>query len=332
MNIDDSNGNTEHEEKDDLIAEENSSEEIVAGEEIPVTQNDEPVSEAVDNEPSPAADAAAAAASPNGMGAMPKLLILVGILVLVGAGLVFWKNKVGAHGSTQAITKKDMEMILVDMNPMMLRQLSQNPEAKKELADNVRELFAIASQAEKEGLAGDANVKRELDNIDYELLAVSYDKAMNKDKGPMPPFGFISEEQVNAFWNGEGGDRTFMDKIGLGTNNAKSREAAFQRFLDAKIALAKESGGIPADREISEDEIKQAKDYFAKTRIYHDEAMSKKGVADSGLPEDFLKRSNSKPNCKRRSFLPVVMRPNNWLKRSRSLTRTLKNILRNIPN
>ena len=196
-----------------------------------------------------------------------------------------------------------MELILVDMNPMMLRQLSQNPEAKKELANNVRELFAIASQAEKEGLASDANVKRELDNIDYELLAVSYDKAVNKDKGPMPPFGFISEEQVNQFWNGEGGDRTFMDSIGLGTNNAKSREADFQKFLDAKIALAKESGGIPADREISEEEIKQAKDYFAKTRIYYDEAMSKKGVKDNGLPEDFFEKVELQVKLQKAQFL-----------------------------
>ena len=237
------------------------------------------------------------------MGALPKLLILLGVFVVIGAGLVLWKNKVGGHGSNEPITKQDMELILQDMNPMMLRQLTQNPEAKKELANNVRELFAIASQAEKEGLASDANVKRELDNIDYELVAVSYDKTMNKDKGPMPPFGFISEEQVNAFWNGEGGNRTFMDKIGFGTNNAKSREAAFQRFLDAKVALAKESGGIPADREISEEEIKQAKDYYAKTRIYHDEVMSKKGAADNGLPADFFQKVELQTRLQKAQFL-----------------------------
>ena len=94
-----------------------------------------------------------------------------------------------------------------------------------------------------------------------------------------------------------------MDKIGLGTNNAKSREAAFQRFLDAKIALAKEGGNIPADREISEDEIKQAKDYFAKTRIYYDEAMSKKGVKDSGLPEDFFEKVELQTKLQKAQFL-----------------------------
>ncbi len=254
------------------------------------------------DEPSPAVKTAAAAAS-KGSGALPKLLALLLVFILLGAGLVLWKNKVGGHSSGEnKITKKDMELILADMNPMMLRQLKQNPEAKKELADNVRELFALASQAEKDGAANDANVKREIENIDYEIVAVTYDKAINKDKGPMPPFGFISEEQVAQFWNGEGGDRTIWDNFGLGMNSAKKREAAFQTFIDSKIALAKESGGIPADREISEDEIKQAKDYYAKSRIYYAEAMSKKGVKDSGLPEDFFEKAELQTKLQKAQF------------------------------
>lgn len=248
----------------------------------------------------------ASAGASNNSSALPKILALIGVFLLIGAGLVFWKSKVGAHAATDLtspVTKKDMELILADMNPMMLRQLSQNPEAKKELAGNVKELFALASQAEKDGAGNDENVKRELENLEYEILAVSYDKAINKDKGPMPPFGFLGEDQTTAFWNGEGGSRTFMDSVGLGTNNAKSREAAFQRFLDSKIALAKESGNIQADREPSEDEIKQAKDYFAKTRIYYAEAMSKKGDANSGLPEDFFQKADLQIRLQKAQFL-----------------------------
>ena len=70
-----------------------------------------------------------------------------------------------------------------------------------------------------------------------------------------------------------------------------------------KSRLAKEGGNIPADREISEDEIKQAKDYFAKTRIYYDEAMSKKGVKDSGLPEDFFEKVELQTKLQKAQFL-----------------------------
>ncbi len=268
------------------------------------TVDEEPVSETTVEEPIPAGKTAtASAASARGMGALPKLMILLGIFLLIGAGLVVWKKKFGSHGAGEHISKQDMEYILEDLNPMMLRQLSQNPEAKKELAENVGEILALASQAEKEGVASDANILRELENIEYELMAVNYDRAINKDKGPMPAFGFISEEQVNAFWNGEGGDRTILDSVGLGSNNAKSREAAFQRFIDSKIALAKEGGNIPADREISEEELKQAKDYFAKTRIYYDEAMSKKGAADNGLPENFFEKVELQTKLQKAQFL-----------------------------
>lgn len=267
------------------------------------TADEEPVSETPVEDPIPAAKTATASTEAKGMGALPKLMILLGIFLLIGAGLVVWKKKAGSHGAVEHVSKQDMEYILADLNPMMLRQLAQNPEAKKELAENVGEIFALASQAQKEGLASEENVRRELDNIEYELMAVNYDRAVNKDKGPMPPFGFIGEEQVNAFWNGEGGDRTILDSIGLGSNNAKSREAAFQRFIDAKVALAKEGGNIPADREISEEELKQAKDYFAKTRIYYDEAMSKKGVADNGLPENFFEKVELQTKLQKAQFL-----------------------------
>ncbi len=295
----DSNGNAENENKENLIAEENIVEETppVSGETVYETATE-------DVKSAPKTAAASASAGAKQSGALPKILALLAVFLLIGVGLVVWKNKVGAHGSNENITKKDMEMILADMNPMMLRQLTQNPEAKKELANNVKELFAISSQAEKEGATSNPNVQRELDNINYEIMAVSYDKAINKDnKGSMPPFGFISEDQMNQFWNGEGGDRTLMDKIGFGTNNTKSREAAFQRFLDAKIALAKESGSFPADRELTEEELKQAKEYFAKTRIYYDEAISKKGVKDNGLPEDFFEKVELQTKLQKAQFL-----------------------------
>ena len=203
-------------------------------------------------------NAAAAASGARGMGAMPKLLILLGIFLLIGGGLVFWKTKVGSHGLTvENVSKEEMELILQDMDPRMLRQLATSPEAKKELANNVKELFAIASQAEKDGIAADLNIKRELENIEYEILAASYDRAMNKDKGQMPPFGFISEDRVNQFWSATDTEPGILDKIGLGGESAASREAAFQKFIDSKLALAREGGNLPPDREPSEEELKR---------------------------------------------------------------------------
>lgn len=293
--------------KNDL-AEESAEDEILTQEAIKVSEDKE-------NETT-AAKTTAASSSPGGMGTLPKFLLLVGILVAIGAGLVFWKAKVGTqHAAVDKISKEEMELILQDVNPMMLRQLSQNPEAKKELADNVKELFAIANQAQKEGLAADIDTKRELENFEMEILATNYDKAINKDKGPMPPFGFISEEQMNQFWAGSGVQPGFWDKIGFGSNSTGSREEEFQKFLDAKIKIFKESSPDGKAPEITEEQRKQAREYFAKTRIYAAEAKAKEGVADNGLPADFFKKVELQTKLQKAQFLARLYSQKNLTKK-----------------
>jgi len=123
----------------------------------------------------------------------------------------------------------------------------------------------------------------------------------------MPPFGFITEEQVKEFW-GENqaeptGFQSAMDKIGLGwvSGNAKQRRHAveFQQFLDAKIALAKESGKFPEDKTLTEEEIKGAKEDFAKIKIYEEEVNAKMGE----LGEDFKREVDLQVKLQQAQFL-----------------------------
>ena len=164
-------------------------------------------------------------------------------------------------------------MLLADVaksNPAILKRLKEDPEMKKQQIDNLKQLLAFATQAQKDGLASDASNKQELDNIRAEILAVSYDKEINKDKGPMPPFGFISEDQVKAFW--EGGtaapEKGFFDKIGLGAAaDTRSPEDQFNDFLNAKLEIMKKSSPENANREISEEERTQARDVLSLIHI-----------------------------------------------------------------
>lgn len=231
------------------------------------------------------------------------------VIMLVGAGLVVWKNKVGGHTSESynSISKAEIEMLLADVsksNPMILKRLKEDPEMKKSQIDNLKQLLAFATQAQKDGLASDASNKQELDNIRAEILAVSYDKEINKDKGPMPPFGFISEDQTKAFW--EGGtpapEKGFLDKIGLGAaHDTRSPEDQFNDFLNAKLEIMKKSSPENANREISEEERTQARDVFAKIRIYKAEFDQK---AKSGeLPKEFIDKANLQVKLQQAQFL-----------------------------
>ena len=137
------------------------------------------------------------------MSSLTKGLILLLVIVGVGAGLVFWKNKVGGHSSVSynSVSKTEMETLLADVaksNPMALKRLAEDPEMKKQQLDSLKQLLAFASEAQREGLTNDKNNKSELENIASEVVAVNYDREINKDKGPMPPFGFITEDRKSV--------------------------------------------------------------------------------------------------------------------------------------
>ena len=230
---------------------------------------------------------------------------MVAILV-IGVGLAVWKSNVGhTAGKFNTISKQEVEMLLADVaktNPMVLKRFKDDPEMKKQQLNNLKELLAFASQAQKEGLANESPYKEELENIRAEVIAVSYDKEINKDKGPMPPFGFIKEEQIKAFW-GEGQPEkgwfdNFKDKIGLG---AKDRELEFKKFLDSKIAILKKDNPQMANREITEEERTQAREFFAKIRLYVDEFEQKAKAGE--LPKEFVDKVNLQVKLQQAQFL-----------------------------
>lgn len=239
------------------------------------------------------------------MSNLTKAVAVIAVILAIGVGLVVWKTKVGGHSdaSLTRLTKQDMTVLLADANPMQLQQLSSNPEAKKKIAENIKQLLAVASQARKEGLANDENVKRELESTRSIVTASLYDKHINAGKGQMPPFSFITEEQIKEFWGEQpaaepSGFQGFLQKIGLGDSKAR-RNVEFQQFLDSKIALAKETGRFPADKTLTEDEIKQAKDDYAKIKIYEEEANAKK----KELGEEFQRNLELQVKLQQAQFL-----------------------------
>ncbi len=209
----------------------------------------------------------------RGSSTLPKALAVIAVLLLVGVGLVVWKTKFATHPDEPLtkVTAEDMQILLKDANPMQLKAIASNPEQKKKIAESLQQLLAVASQARKDGIANDPNVKNELESIRSLITASLYDKKINEGKAQMPPFSFITEDQVKAFW--EGGDTA-------------RHEAEFKQFLDSKIALAKESGKFPKDKELGEDEIKQAKDDFARVKIYEEEANAKRGELGEAFNHD----------------------------------------------
>jgi len=242
---------------------------------------------------------------------LTKGLVLLVVILAIGGGLVFWKSKVGGHtgGAFNSISKEEVEMLIADVakqNPMALKRLAEDAELRKQQLENLKQLLAFASQAQREGLGNEQPNRQELENIRSEVMAVNYDREMNADKGPMPPFGFITEDQIKQFWGeGEPPQQSFFaslkDKIGLGK---RDNELAFNKFLDTKVTLLKASNPQMKDREISEDERTQAREFFAKVSIYEQEYREK--AAAGQLPKEFQDKVNLQIKLQQAQFLARI--------------------------
>ncbi len=221
------------------------------------------------------------------MSTLTKGLIIIAVIIAVGAGLVVWKTQIGGGHHAEAdfskVTKEQMQLLIKDFNPMQLKSLAENPEQKKKLAGDLEQLLAIAGAAEKEGVGKKPAVKKELESAEKAIMAISYDKKINEAKGGnLPPFSFIKEDRVQQYWNG-GEAGGFLSGF-FNKRRAERREQEFKEFIDAKLELARSSGQLQPGQEPSEEELKQAKEAFAKTRIYYEEAEEKLSNLSS-LPE-----------------------------------------------
>lgn len=245
------------------------------------------------------------------MSSLTKGLILLLVILGIGAGLVVWKNKSGGHrtASFNSVSKEEIELLLADVaktNPMALKRLAEDEEMKKQQLESLKQLMAFASEAQREGLTNEKNNKHELENIQEEVIAVNYDREMNKDKGPMPPLGYIGEDRVKQFW-GEGEQPpagwwdSFKNKIGLGR---KDHELEFEKFLETKLAMLAESNPKMKDRKLSDEERQQARDFFAKIAIYNQEYEDK--LAKGEIPKELQDKIELQTKLQQAQFLARI--------------------------
>ncbi len=221
------------------------------------------------------------------VGAKLKFLIGLCCFVAIANAGVSGQTTGVAPGYFSGISKIEIEMLVSDLAkaiPKVVEQLAKDPELRKGQIENLRQFFALATQAQRDGLTSEPTNRQELESIRNETLAVNYDKEINKRKPSMPPFGYITDKQIAAFWN-----------------EKKAHEAEFTAFLDAKMAILKSGNANMKDREITAGERSQARDVFAKTRIYKAEydLKAKAGI----LPKAFVDKANLGVKLQQAQFL-----------------------------
>jgi parvulin-like peptidyl-prolyl isomerase len=247
------------------------------------------------------------------LSSLTKGLILLIVILGIGVGLVVWKNKVGGHteANFNSISKEEIETLLADVaktDPVALKRLSEDPEMKKQQLESLKQLLAFASEAQRTGMASEKPHKQELENIRDEVVAVNYDRDLNKDKGPMPPFGFIGEDRVKQFW-GEGEQpaadqgwwANFKNKIGLGHEDPN---LGFDKFIETKLQILGESNPKMKDHQLTDDERQQARDFYAKIAIYNQEYEDK--LAKNEIAPELQKKVELQTKLQQAQYLARI--------------------------
>ena len=86
------------------------------------------------------------------MNTVGKALLILGVVLAIGGGLLFWKTKAQSASTWTNVSKAEMETILKDLNPMMIKQISSTPDGKEKITKELKQLLAFAAEARKSGM------------------------------------------------------------------------------------------------------------------------------------------------------------------------------------
>ncbi|MEO8573503.1 MAG: peptidylprolyl isomerase [Pyrinomonadaceae bacterium] len=182
-----------------------------------------------------------------------------GLVVLLAFGSTFAEAQVVSRPCLKKFGQREWTILVKDLDVQKKKQLLDDPEQRRTQADGIRQLLALACEAESLGITKEKLVALELTNIRSETIAVDYDRRFKKGADYVP-FSRISDAQIAAFYS----------------NPAKVAESEI--FVNVKVETVQASNPDMAGRVITDDEKKEAKTLFAKIKI------SEKAAAVLGEP------------------------------------------------
>ncbi|MFY9221621.1 MAG: peptidylprolyl isomerase [Blastocatellia bacterium] len=171
-----------------------------------------------------------------------KPFIAFFLVIIIAAGLLITQNRVTGV-SNITITAKEIESWFKLLPPEQLKGMVSQPEPKKLLVDNLKEMFTLSQEAERVGLAANADAQSELDIMEKVTLAGLY---RNLKQNEDPKLIEVTEVDKEEYFKKN--PNAFNDFITanarLKTASESQREALRPQFAELMILLerAKKSG------------------------------------------------------------------------------------------
>jgi parvulin-like peptidyl-prolyl isomerase len=175
-----------------------------------------------------------------------KALIAAAVAILFSAGLIFWQVKARRVGPVE-LTAEDMALIAEDQPPQLRMRLAADENARKDFAQEVRTLLAVAEEAQAHGVDKKPEMKRQLEFQRANLIARYYSDELG-EKAPE-----ISNAEVEEFF----------------------KEPSNQQKFDQLISDAKKQDPQFAQQELTDEQLKSIKERLGKIYISEKRAIEK---------------------------------------------------------
>ena len=168
------------------------------------------------------------------MNSTSKALIAGAIAIIFAGGLIFWQVKARKGGPVE-LSPEDMALIAEDQSPQMRQRLATDETARKDFAQDVRRLLAVAEEAQAHGVDKADDMKRQLEFQRASVIAQYYFEQQGEGNPD------ITDQEVEEFFKQPDNQKKF-DQI-IADAKAKDPSFAAQQIPQEQLDMLKQRLG-----------------------------------------------------------------------------------------
>ena len=207
------------------------------------------------------------------MNSTRKALIAAAVAVIFALGLILWQVKARKTGPVE-LTPEDMSVIAESQPPQMRARLSADEKARKDFAEQIKQLLAVAEEAQAKGVDRSPEMRRQLEFQKASIIAQQY----FSDEGDKAD---ISDAEVDEFFKLPSNQSKFDQLLA----DAKSQDPQFaaQEIPPEQLTMLKQRLGriyVAEKKAIDKGVDKQPK-VRLQVMLQHARAVAQKYAMDS---------------------------------------------------
>ncbi len=257
-----------------------------------------------------------AAPKRRGMSSTSKVLVVVLVTVIACVGIIVWQvRSKGAHSLTN-LSPEDMGLIAESLAPADRAKLATNPEERKKLSEDIKQILAVAQEAREKGVADRPEVKRQLEAMKMLVIAQMYVKKQ-RDANAKPEDYRPKPEEIDAFLkdpkNVQQADSYLEDlkTMGMVPEEQKITDEIREQFRQqwAPMSLLADRGrkaGVESERSTQlQVQFQQA---VALSRIYSNELTKKLEPTEEEIQAYFAAHPEMDPKATRQKAEEALKR------------------------